>query len=154
MSHTQMDRTQLPRCRCCWFPGLEDFVLYFLLSYCIFFGHTHEQKERFCENITFAIFRMQEYFTDGCWGEKSSVRNMLKSHGFNYSTKPPSGRLHNTGTFLGENQSIHTVADRKGEGARDAYPHTLSCKNSHKKRLLNPPLFSMIQKMYITSRQD
>ena len=43
-------------------------------------------------------------FTEGCWGDKSSIREMLKSHGYLYSTRPVEVplHLHSAGVFLGK----------------------------------------------------
>ncbi len=49
----------------------------------------------------------QEVFTDGCWGARSSLRDMLRAHGFPYSTAvvDEDNRLINGGTMIGEARS-------------------------------------------------
>ncbi len=51
----------------------------------------------------FFSFDKQEMFSDGCWGNKASMRQMLKVHGLPFSTKTVQSptSLHNAGIFIG-----------------------------------------------------
>ena len=49
------------------------------------------------------LFLLQEAFLGGCWEELSSLREMLKEHGFDYSTETvgDSNVIISGGTFIG-----------------------------------------------------
>ena len=46
----------------------------------------------------------QEAYSEGCWGDKSSLAEMLKVHGYLYSTRPVAAtmHLHTAAMFLGK----------------------------------------------------
>ena len=54
--------------------------------------------------VTFcSLLSSQEAYSEGCWGDKSSMAEMLNVHGYLYSTRPVAAtmHLHTAAVFLG-----------------------------------------------------